>query len=86
MLFVVAVPRGVPGNGPDGHFPQEIEGLGSVTARIPEVICILYFYLSPRHSCDNRSHVLIATDDSAVARHTEPCEFVGFGVIDVTAS
>ncbi len=32
VLFVLA--QRVPGEGPDGHFPQEVEGFGPVPARI----------------------------------------------------
>ncbi len=35
-------PRGVPGEGPDCQFPQEIGGLGAIPARIRGIIHFVY--------------------------------------------
>ena len=38
ILVLSPLPPGVPGEGPDCHFPQDIGGLGPIPARIRGVI------------------------------------------------
>ncbi len=38
------IPRGLPGEGPDCQFPQEIMGFGPIPARIRGVRCFLFCF------------------------------------------
>ncbi len=43
MLFLTPLPRG-PAKGPDCHFPNEIEGLGPIPARIRRGAYLVHYF------------------------------------------
>ncbi len=48
-FYLGPLPWGLPGEGPDCHFPKELGGFGPIPARIRGVICF-NFYFRPKRS------------------------------------